>query len=1192
MKLFKTFCFIFCMFTSVGFVYAVPKNQTIICNQDCTHVFTDYEGIVTLLLECNETSGVSITGVLTVNGITETHNLLCDDTPPICTTILNPSGWTNTDTEAIVGDCSDDLSGCDYSVSSVKTKTITEYNHSESAEISDNAGNKAICSLSPPSQIDQLEPISCTTVLIPSGWTNGSVEAVVSECIDASETGQDGKSGCDPDQYFSTTVSDGETGVSMAFDKAGNGKICSESEEVAMIDTIPPILDVLECLPDNGWTTDEVSCNYVFKDIPSGNGTYSGLIDITSSLVVDGAGDETYVSLTESGMGGELIHVGDFSFNTSQDRTYTLSGSIFDEAGNEGLYSEMVSVKIDKESPIIVGDIITCLPSGWTNEDVSCSYTIEDPNAAYNSGLGRLQASDLVYTGGIGADQSSLWSAVDKNLGSVEMVVETMASVFDEEQYGNYKLDIEISDIAGNTTVLSPGFSVKIDKTAPTVDNIELTSQGLTQTLSESTLITFEADEEFELKLDIEDNMSGIDWNLSTINIAGPQMLYKEISSLTGGSLGIEFFTSTQTIVFSEFVSIFEDEGLYTINLEIYDNVGNFVNITNLQVEIKSSEAIITNNNGTDCTGTVLANNEDVCTFSIEIKDRFGNSAEVTTDFEAVFDIQDMNGSYNLIDNAQNAQEAFINGLRFNDGGIGSSITANNKITFKSKIDKTQDISIKAIAPSIEIITGSLEGSYLAKSIKRFADIIFSIPNINPDGDVSSVKSSTIITFPLTFKPWVNAFLSDRKNEVASDPLQFSYEDAIDIHANLEAGSYTKTLPTNNLKAKIRGFSSDNTVFSDINLSTNIASLSFPGGAFSGTNFITTHLNILSGVLAESNVAFTSMVEHDVLDNWGTIRTIEYPGGNLGNRVGNDDLFPELDCTITPIPIGCSEGDVSSIVVGADIEGQILTEGTNFTYQEDGSSGKSGITRMGNISATDIREEITQNTYELIRGLSAETNTTLNNLDLGINEVKYFNGDVTLSGIISGKGTIVIKDGNLIINNDLVYDNDVTDSLGVILINSSAKSHPTTGNIYVKLNVQNIVGTYFADGGFMSVDNLGNPDINREDSEMLKKQLLLNGTLLTRNTLGGAMFNISGFLDPWGTPPGIDSTAKRKIAQKYDLHFVRRYKQSGDIDPTIKGSAPDYNPYCVADGVSCDTNKHAFIIRPDGKVRKIPTPGF
>ncbi|MCK5461123.1 hypothetical protein KAI58_04005 [Candidatus Gracilibacteria bacterium] len=948
---------------------------------------------------------------------------------------------------------------------------------------------------------------------------------------------------------------------------------------------------------DGTWTNNHIKCSFNIKDTGGSK---------IKSIVSNGfEAFETRLAINSIDLNNTPVTFG-FYGTEELDKNFTSASFIITDYAtntNTTANQEILTIppiKIDRTASNIYPVSCSANPAlntnGWTTGNVSCSYSITDPNPFYHSKLESWN-STLSSPNGIGPNQSSFWPQVNKSGENESSITETMPMPFSADQNREYSLSIDAKDHANNQTVDLQTFEIKIDGTRPysKTDGIQLTSQARTVKLSQSSS-HFEADEEFELKLNIEDDMSGIDWNTSTINIIGPISLSTVgIGNIT--SAGISFDPITKIIFFDNSTDIFEKIGTYSINLEIkdpagntltHDEIGNPVNITNLQVKIKSSETIITNNNGTDCTGIVLANNDDVCIFPIEIKDRFGNGVDTTT-FEAVFDIQDMNGSYNLIDNTQ---EAFINGLRFNYGGIGSSITTNNKITFKSKADKTQDISIKAIAPSIEIITG-LSGSYLTKPIERSADIIFFIPKINPDGTVCAActKIEYRITSSLDFKPWVKASLSDNQNG------QFSYGDAIHLYINSTTENAGKNLP-NNLKTEISGYTPSGLYFSNEALPYTMYFDEDPNNDpiyYSKELNFSTHLNSLGGLVEELNIAFSSMVEHDVLDNWGTVRTIEYPGGNLGNKVGNDNLFSGLDCTIIPIPIGCNEGDVSSIVVGADIEGQILTEGTNFTYQEDGSSGKSGITRMGNISATDIREEITQNTYELIRGLSAETNTTLNNLDLGINEVKYFDSDVTLSGIISGKGTIVIKDGNLIINNNLVYNNDVTDSLGVILINSSAKSHPTTGNIYVKPTVQNIVGTYFADGGFMSVDNLGNPDnIDREDedSAILKKQLLLNGTLLTRNTFGGAMFNISGFLDPWGTPPGIDSTAKRKIAQKYDLHFVRRYKQSGDIDPTIKGSAPDYNPYCVADGVSCDTNKHAFILRPDGKVKNIPPPGF
>ena len=137
---------------------------------------------------------------------------------------------------------------------------------------------------------------------------------------------------------------------------------------------------------------------------------------------------------------------------------------------------------------------------------------------------------------------------------------------------------------------------------------------------------------------------------------------------------------------------------------------------------------------------------------------------------------------------------------------------------------------------------------------------------------------------------------------------------------------------------------------------------------------------------------------------------------------------------------------------------------------------------------------------------------------------------------------------------------------------TSAGTYPTVGNILVDKDVQKISGSYFADGGFMSGNNVG--EGNKYE---YTNQLLLKGSLLSRNTLGGSISgnNTNRDYTPW--EKDLDN---EELARRYDLHFVRRYDQSLD------------NGASAHVGISRETNTAAFIIRPDGKVNNLAPPGF
>jgi len=253
---------------------------------------------------------------------------------------------------------------------------------------------------------------------------------------------------------------------------------------------------------------------------------------------------------------------------------------------------------------------------------------------------------------------------------------------------------------------------------------------------------------------------------------------------------------------------------------------------------------------------------------------------------------------------------------------------------------------------------------------------------------------------------------------------------------------------------------------------------------------------------------------------------------------------------------------------------------------------------LGGVSSVDIREDVLRNATVLTRGLApinalgANTNFNINTSFSG--DVAYVKGGtVTLVGssFSSGVKTLVIEDGNLFIPNDLSYAS-IDDSLGVIMINSDPNSR-ITGNIFVKNTVQRVVGTYYADGSLLSTDVNANPQesdtINNrsltnvdDPNAPLGLQLLLEGTILSRNTLGGAL------LDPPVTPWGLDT---QEAAIKYDLHFVRRYVPP--IDPVTFALLPDSaNDQCVKQGTVCDSNRHSFVIKSDGRAQNLTPPGF
>ncbi len=562
-------------------------------------------------------------------------------------------------------------------------------------------------------------------------------------------------------------------------------------------------------------------------------------------------------------------------------------------------------------------------------------------------------------------------------------------------------------------------------------------------------------------------------------------------------------------------------------------------------------------------------------------------------------------GATNLYDVTVDENAAFRSGIRFTDipaaQSAGPYFDSNrHQFDFQTDVDGEVEFSTRAIVPSAQVITGGRPNSFLLKPAGKNIPIQVQVQNVDGRGDLVEGDFSTLIfdesaspESPLVqFDPWPKLFLSDKPgNAEPTNPLQFLMGEAVEVYEYITSQS-EKILPVA-FRVFLSGIVPDGTTFVDEDLDQEGGyPTDYTGGTNVRENSVETHLQASGGAISNISVAFTSKIQYDMTDDDSSTRTVVFPGGNLGNNVGGEPLF---DLAQMEGAIGADNTDISGIMLGADIEGQILTQDENYTYQEGGGIDDMRVLRMGNVRAKDVREAITRNAYVQTRASLANDSSSTRDFDVTAfvdGEVTYFkNGMVRLGAggtpsaprvINDGRHTIVIENGNLLIAGDMRYAT-ADDSLGVVLINSRAGAKPQIGNIFVYTEVKNFVGTYFADGALTSTVNNVNPKmidlLDREDKDILGNQLLLEGTLLTQNTLGGGM--LEPLINPWG--PEND----RAEAQKYDLHFIRRYYPQTDEEgnPSNEGS-------CVVTNGACDPNKHSFVIRPDSRIQNVPPPGF
>jgi len=194
--------------------------------------------------------------------------------------------------------------------------------------------------------------------------------------------------------------------------------------------------------------------------------------------------------------------------------------------------------------------------------------------------------------------------------------------------------------------------------------------------------------------------------------------------------------------------------------------------------------------------------------------------------------------------------------------------------------------------------------------------------------------------------------------------------------------------------------------------------------------------------------------------------------------------------------------------------------------------------------------------------------------------------DVTAAGRV----TLLVVGGDVYIKNNVSSQGDVNASVGIAAV---ADENGVGGNIYVDPSVTNIDAVLFADKAVVSYNGAEMGGNTR--STLLKNQLLIYGSVISENTLGGAV-NSAGLKCPYFVPEG---SCDQDAARKYDLNYLRRYRLATDA---VTGRQTPAWTAKVAGGATCDAagacsggglhslfmNSHASATGPDPKYALYP----
>ncbi len=624
----------------------------------------------------------------------------------------------------------------------------------------------------------------------------------------------------------------------------------------------------------------------------------------------------------------------------------------------------------------------------------------------------------------------------------------------------------------------------------------------------------------------------------------------------------------------------FHQAGEYTVTITLKDFAENTSDpvVSNFTVKAGTpnqdqSEFSVSGCQTTGESGVNIANGTDICTFIFKVKDKYGNpvtqlagkNAQIYSDSDYPLDA--------------NRGVSFRDGLRLS--GLGAIGTSSTPTTFTLSNDATvsKQFQLSAWAPSTSEVV-----AHLGKNEAKQLDLNIELFTIDANGNLDMGNTVTFqygqYSPDVRFRPPAKTLLSLLNNSefIVDVPTPMKlFRSLTPANPGGTAGPPVKTflrtyLHYHNLPTALSFTAASQAFFKD-NPTPNTQRDP------SGETYIRNLELTLTGPDPKfsHDLSFSTEVEYDT-----PIGIIRYPSGALGSGFGV--TAGEVD--------DLNDDSIGTRMIGVSIEGDVLSSKTSQQTFSDTEH-----LLLGGLNFKDAREVLSQNAASITRGIPVQLGGQFDTNWYNNSHVAVVDGDVEIGfnggtfNLPAGKNTLVIRNGNLLISGDLAYASE-SDSFGFILINDAIDPYPEKGNIFVRNRVKNIVGTYFAEGGFMSIAdavsfNSISVAANNNGSLPLTaaNQLLLKGTLMTHNTVGGSLFP-STYSNPWGVEGETNGTTTETHAKTYDLHFVRQFQP---LYPAGGGSMTN-EADCFS--TPCDRNLNAFVIRVDGKVSSLPPPGF
>lgn len=659
----------------------------------------------------------------------------------------------------------------------------------------------------------------------------------------------------------------------------------------------------------------------------------------------------------------------------------------------------------------------------------------------------------------------------------------------------------------------------------------------------------------------------------------------------------------------------FQKAGNYSLSVTMVDYAGNATTTETRRFTVKSATpSQDTSSFRVNCGDKApVANAEDACAVTLDLFDTFENRITQPMNDLTLGKVSDP-----FTDDANfDGYTSFYEGLRISKFNLSSS-------------DPSFDV--RAIAPSIaKVETGIIapDGDPVSLSTVLLRETPFQIKNLQEIDLNGMVKPGTSINFDALFAslefdvPVALVPNLKQLNAAGDERDTIRLTDALDILGTPSLPQNTNLIfAENKVDSSIKSVSDhlfvDSVALSEYESDPDAEGAELPAAeplaeshAFTsiqdgaGETYTATQRNVFYSGESEYNdpqkISLTTTAEYSFtgFSEW----PVKYIAGGMGKPLENGAI--NVGNTAIANIVGFNK-DTDFTNIGISVEGLVIGE---HIAADDAAT----AILVTDYQPVDIREQIVKNAYQLVRNASnvitlsdegtepapyvldevdstTKAWTVFSDQDVVIIDFSQVKDDekATLEltfddtdGMLpSGKKTLIVVNGNVLITQDLKYKK-ADDSFGLILLRDKAGPEPTRGNIFVQEDVQKLSGTFFADGSFFgtskSIDDNLLAEVNMGDRN---KQLLLTGALLTKNTIDGAR-RLSGgsFYSPWGA-------ATFGLAKKYDLNEIRQYDSGTD-------GGGDTCSLCVRDSTGKrDPNHSSFVLRLDQKAIILSPPGF